>query len=228
MESSQFTEMEELYSTCGLIGFDIQYQFMERLKNFQNWNIDLDKRLIRFEDEASVSIDLPIQILGSFNSESYKFHWAWEDSNKENSDFFEYANRIKGLGEGRGIATFAESPTQLSDQFSWHHLALTAVGLVRCSGYFASENASGAQVYLIDFSAFNQAYEKPSLERLLSIFPSFCKKSENRVQAVALKAYARVANLKVEDQTAGLKLTDESGNSKVALFGHNLEWIDFI
>ena len=226
MESSQFTELEELYYTCGLIGFDVQCQFMDHLSRFKDWNIELEKGIIRFASDGD-SLQLPIQFLGKYDKTSQAFHWAWEDSFDHDRPFFEFANKLKKLGETRGISTFADSPAALFEDYTWHHLALTALGLVRCSGYFASEKEDESMVYLIQSPELNEKYLDPGIDRLKAVYPLFCQRSANRVQAAALKAYARIAGIEVEDQTAGLKLTDERGNSTVALFGHQLEWIDF-
>ena len=206
MEMINYDTLFEKYAG---IGFEKQYSLAEVIGD-NNWNVDMTTGLISFG-----SIDMPIQILGTYSYHSNTWLWAWanEASNIPNN-LLKQANELKALGEEYNIEFLLKDEYKI-EPIDVHALGIIASGKFGSSAYYAGDFGDGIVLMTID-NPLVDTVEYNEQARILKTFPQVISTfSINHKRT--LKNYLEAKGYSVEETQEGLTAT-KNGNVISALF----------
>ncbi len=145
----------DLIHTHICIAFDKQVALSEFLGQNYLWEMDLDKRVIKFWETAHKKrFSTTIQVLGTESQIDNSWLWAWANPELQNlPKIIEKSHQLNTLGTENSIPLFTNGIIEL-DKFPYigHIISLIAVSYFNMSGYFRAEIKDGFAYVLLESS----------------------------------------------------------------------------
>jgi hypothetical protein len=107
----------------------------------ESWDLDQSEGIIRFSDPEVNIAEAPAQIVGSFDSNSGTWLWAWANRSIE-PRLTEHSLKVKAFGERRGFQRLVEPKWKAGERDCWSMAAISAL-LNGAQGVYRGDTGAG-------------------------------------------------------------------------------------
>ena len=134
------SDWKQVFSACLGPAMVIQNACAELVVKNRNWNVDLGKGILAFDNDT-----YPVQFIGSEASQSDSWMWGWNNINGFDDKILTFVREVHAIGEAWSLEPLTTKSFAMTDELYGHTLAMVACGITKgkyC--YYRGPHAGGA------------------------------------------------------------------------------------